>query len=95
MASHREQRGREKFLQINRHLNPWGTRQGCLISPYIFNLFTELIFRTLKSDDKEVSVGGKRVSNLSYADNTAITAENENEQHILTEIVLQEGKGSV
>ena len=95
MASHREQRGKRKILTNKYVFKSVGTRQGCLISPYIFNLFTELIFRTLKSDDKEVSVGGKRVSNLSYADNTAITAENENEQHILTEIVLQEGKGSV
>ena len=69
-----------------------GTRQGCVLSPYIFNLFTELIFRVIENQDEGVSVGGRRISNLSYADETAITAENENKLQTLTERVNEEGK---
>ena len=37
-------------------------------------------------------VGGKRISNLRYADDTAITAENENKQEILSERANEQGK---
>ena len=62
-----------------------------MLSPYLLNLFTELLFRAIESEDEEVSVGGRRISNLSYADDTTITAENENELQILAERVNQEG----
>ena len=70
----------------------WSTRQRCVLSPYLFNLFTELIFRAIESEHRGVSVGGRRISNLRYADDTAIAAENENELQILTKRVNQEGK---
>ena len=63
-----------------------------MLSPYLFNIFTELIFRAIESEDEGVSVGGKRISNLRYADDTAMTAENENELQILAKKVNKEGK---
>ena len=65
-------------------------RIGCVLSPYLFNLFTELLFRVIEKEDEGVSVGGRRISNLRYADDTAITAENENK--LLAERVNEEGK---
>ena len=56
-----------------------GTSQGCVLSPYLLNLFTELIFRAIESEDEGVSVGDRRISDLRYADDTAITAGHENE----------------
>ena len=78
----RTEQGNSEGNEIRR-----GMRQGCVLSPYLFNLFTELIFRAIKSEDDGVSVGGRRIRNLRCADNTAITAENENELQILAERV--------
>ena len=83
----RTEQGNSERLQIRR-----GTRQWCVLSPYLLNFFTELIFRVIENEDEGVSVGARRISNLMYADNTAITAENENKWQILAERVNKEGK---
>ena len=65
-----------------------------MLSPYLFNLFTELIFKAEdeESEDEGVSVEGRRISNLRYTDDTSITAENENELQVLAESVNQDGR---
>ena len=83
----RTEKGNSEGIKIRR-----GTRQGCVLSPYLFNLFTELIFRVIENDDDGVSIGGRRISNLRYADDTGITAESERELQILANRVNEEGK---
>ena len=46
----------------------------------------------IENEDEGVSVGGRRISNLRYADDTAITAENENKLQTLAERVNEDGK---
>ena len=46
----------------------------------------------IKNEDEGVSVGGRRISNLRYAYDTAITAENENKLHTLADRLNEEGK---
>ena len=53
-----------------------GVRQGCVLSPKLFNLYTELIFRK-SIEIKGCVVGGVNINNLRYADDTALIAENE------------------
>ena len=45
----RTDQGNSEGIEIRR-----GTRQGCVLSPYLFNLFTELIFRVIESEDEGV-----------------------------------------
>lgn len=55
-----------------------GVRQGCVLPPELFNLYTETIMRHLKDQDG-LSVGGVNINSLRYADDTAILADSEEE----------------
>ena len=69
----RTKKGISRNITIKR-----GTRQGCVLSPYLFNLLTEMIFREV-DPTWGVSMGGKSLSNLRYADDTALMTESETE----------------
>ena len=53
-----------------------GVRQGCVLSPCLFNLYTEHIFRELEQIPG-LNVGGRIINNLRYADDTVLLATNE------------------
>ena len=54
-------------------------RQGCLLSPCLFNLYPEHIMRNAVLDGLQVGikVGGRNINNLRYADDTTLIAESE------------------
>ena len=58
-----------------------GLRQGCLLSPCLFNLYTEDIMRNTGLDELQagIKIGGRNISNLRYADDTTLMAESEEE----------------
>ena len=58
-----------------------GVRQGCLLSPTFFNIFLERIM----SDDGKVSIGGRNITNLRFADDIDALAEEEQELEALLE----------
>ena len=52
-----------------------GSHQGCPISPDLFNLMAELLMRLALEDfTGGVSIGGRRLTNLRYADNIILIA---------------------
>jgi len=68
-----------------------GVRQGCVASPHLFVLYTEMIMRSLDNMGG-FRIGGKVINNLRYADDTVILAETELELQQLMDIVVEESE---
>lgn len=57
-----------------------GVRQGYILSPFLYNIYSELIMRQVLEDwDRGVAIGGEKISNLRYADDTLLIAKSEEE----------------
>ena len=56
-------------------------RQGCLLSPCLFNLYAEHIMRNARLDELQagIKIGRRNINNLRYADDTTLMAESEEE----------------
>ncbi|KAM3956770.1 alpha-tubulin [Aphomia sociella] len=64
-----------------------GVRQGCILSPLLFNVYTELVKRiTLEDWTDGVAVGGYKIANLRYADDTTLFATSE---RLMEELLLK------
>ena len=64
-----------------------GVRQGCIASPHLFALHTEMFMREL--DDMDAfRIGGTVVNMLRYADETVIIAESEEQLQRLINVVV-------
>ena len=55
-----------------------GIQQGCVASPHLFALYTEMIMRNIEGKGS-FRVGGTVINNLGYADDTVTIAETEEE----------------
>lgn len=70
-----------------------GVRQGCVLSPRLFNVYGEHIMRrSLDNFEGGVSIGGKKISNLRYADDTTLITATEEELERVMEKVINESR---
>ena len=58
-----------------------GVRQGCILSPCLFNFYAEYIMRNAGLEEAQagIKISGRNINNFRYADDTTLVAEREEE----------------
>ena len=90
-ATVRTGHGKADWFQIGK-----GVRQGCILSPCLFNLYTEYIMRNtgLEKAQAGIKIAGRNINNLKYADDTTLMAESEEELNSLLMNVKEKSEKS-
>ena len=83
-ATVRNGHGTTDWFQIGK-----GVRQGCILSPCLFNLYAEYIMRNA-GVEAGIKIAGRNINNLRYADDTTLMAEREEELNSLDESETEE-----
>ena len=78
--------GHEVTVRTGRGTTDWfqigkGVRQSCILSSCLFSLYAEYKMRHVGLDESqaEIKIAGRNINNLSYADDTTLMAEREEE----------------
>lgn len=85
-------------VRVDGELTDWfkvtvGVRQGCNLSPYLFNLLLEAMMQeAMKSVDAGVNVSGQLVNNLRFADDIDLITESPEQLQVLTDKVEESSK---
>ena len=89
--------GQEAEVRTGHETTDWfqigkGVRQGCILSPCSFNLYAEYIMRNTGLDEAQagIKIAGRNINNLSYADDTTLMEESEEELKSLLMKVKEE-----
>ena len=91
--------GQEAAVRTAHRTTDWfqtgkGVHQGCILSPYLFNLHAEYIMRNAGLDEASagIRIAGININNLRYADDTTLMAESEEELKSLLMKVKEESE---
>ena len=78
--------GQEATVRTGHGTNDWfqigkGVRQGCILSPCLFNFYAEYIMRKARLEEAQarIKIAGRNINNLRCADDTTLMAESEEE----------------
>jgi len=88
-ATIRTRHGKMDWFQIGK-----GVRQGCILSPGLFNLYAEFIMRNARLDEAQAGnkIARRNINNLRYADDLTLMAESEEELKSLLMKVKEESE---
>ena len=91
-ATVRTGHGTTDWLQIGK-----GVCQGCILSPFLFNLYAEYIMRNAGLEEAQAGfkIVGRNINNLRYADDPTLMAESEEELNGLLMKVREESEKAV
>ena len=90
-ATFRTEHGTTDWFQIGKEVH-----QGCILSPYLFNLDAEYIMRNTGLDEAQagLKIARRNINNLRYADNTTLMAESKEELKSLLMKVKEDSEKS-
>ena len=87
------------MVRISHGITDWfkngkGARQGCILSPCLFNLYAEYIMRNagLEETQPGIKIAGRNINNLRYADDTTLMAKSKEELKSLLMKVKEESE---
>ena len=82
-ATVRTRHGTTNWFQIGK-----GVRQGCILSPCLFNLHAEYIMRNTGLDEAQagIKIERRNINNLRYGDDTTLTAESKELKRLLMKV---------
>ena len=85
--------GQEATVRTGHGTTDWfqigkGVYQGCILSPCLFNFYTEYIMRNagLKEAQAGIKIAGRNINNLTYADDTTVMAESKELKSLLMKV---------
>ena len=91
--------GQEATVRTGHGTTDWfqtgkGVRQGCILSPCLFNFCAEYIMRNAGLEEAQAGIkfAGRNINNLRYADDTTLMAESEEELKSLLMKVIEESE---
>ena len=74
--------GQEATVRTGHGTTDWcqirkGVRQGCILSPCLFNFYAEFIMRNAALEETQagIKIAGRNINNLRYADDTTLMEE--------------------